>query len=335
MSFSTIQAMYAAHNVVTYPLSASKAPAVKCYNRVGAQGSAQLARKFADATAAGFVAGRRNRLTVVDIDSHDHRLVDECLARFGVTPLQVVTPSGGRHLYYRHNGEARRIRPLPDVDILGAGNVVAAGSKTPKGRYQIERGSLQDLDRLPRLAASPAPPQAHALIPEGKRNATLFNYCRSVVGHCDTLDQLLDAARTWATSRLETGADPVSDAEVIKTCTSVWRFRAGRKLFMQHIVESPVFDRLIASPDVWTLCSYLMIENGPKAKFMIADGLGEARGWPRRLVPACRKALLDMGVVRCVRPPRKGAPGLYRWSTNDLPELVGNPHSPLSPHVGT
>jgi hypothetical protein len=81
----TIQAMYAACNVVIYPLSASKTPAVKGYNRIGANGSAMLARKFADATAAGFVAGRRNRLTVVDIYSHDNELVDECLARFGVT----------------------------------------------------------------------------------------------------------------------------------------------------------------------------------------------------------------------------------------------------------
>jgi hypothetical protein len=70
---------------------------------------------------------------------------------------------------------------------------------------------------------------------------------------------------------------------------------------------------LIAKPELWTLCSYLMIENGPTAEFMIADGLGEARGWPRRFVPAGRKSLLDMGVVRCVRVPRKGAPGLYRW----------------------
>ena len=53
--------------------------------------------------------------------------------------------------------------------------------------------------------------------------------------------------------------------------------------------------------------------NGPDAEFLIADGLGEARGWPRRFVPAGRKALLDLGVVRCVRVPLKGAPGLYRW----------------------
>ena len=72
-----IQAAYAAHGVATYPLTAGKAPAVRGYHRIGAPYSAQLAMKFSAAFAAGFVAGRRNRLTVVDIDSKDHRLVAE------------------------------------------------------------------------------------------------------------------------------------------------------------------------------------------------------------------------------------------------------------------
>jgi Bifunctional DNA primase/polymerase, N-terminal len=309
-AFAALQAAYAAHRIVTYPLKENKTPAVRAYDRIGAPYSAQLAMRFPDATAAGFVAGPRNRVTVVDIDSADARLVDECLDRFGPTPLQILTPSGGRHLYYRHNGETRRIRPLPDVDILGGGNVVAALSVMPKGQYELERGTLDDLDRLPRLASSRIPPARPERVPEGKRNAALHRYCRSIVGHCDDLETLVDAARTWAEDQV---SGRLPDAEIIKTAGSVWRFRGGRKLFMQHIVEGPKFTALVATVDTWALCSYLMVENGPEAEFMIADGLGEARGWPRRFVPAARKALLELGIVKCVRPSRRKVPALYRW----------------------
>jgi hypothetical protein len=310
MSFATIQAAYGARHIATYPLTADKVPAVRAYQRIGASYSSLLVSRFAEAMAAGFCAGARNGLTVVDIDSPDDRLVREIQVRFGATPLQVITPSGGRHLYYRHGGEARRHRAFPDVDILGAGNVVCAGSETSKGRYQIERGSLDDLARLPRLAAAPAPSKPGQKVVPGERNTELYRYLARHVAHCDTLDALVDVARTWADDRLEV---PLPDAEIVKTASSAWRRRGGRKLFMQHVVEGPKFAALVADVEVWGVCAYLMTENGPAAEFFIADGLGQARGWPRRLVPAVRRTLLSMEIIERVRPPRKGTPALYRW----------------------
>lgn len=310
MGFPAIQAAYAAHGVACYPLQ-EKVPAVKGYANVGAAGSAQLAMKFKTAEAAGFVAGRRNRLTIVDIDSTDHRLVDETERILGRSPLHVQTPSGGWHAYFRHDEEPRHIRVLPNVDLLGAGNVVAAGSKTPRGRYEIVRGTLDDLDQLPRMVGSAAPPQAAERVPVGKRNSELFKYLRGIVGHCDDLNALLDAAHTWAADRL---AAPLAEAEIAKTAGNVWRFRGGRRPFMQHVIEGPKFAELTADLEVWGVCSYLLAENGPAAEFMIADGLADARGWPRRVVPRARRMLVESGIIECVRPPRKGAPGLYRWS---------------------
>jgi hypothetical protein len=310
MSFADIQAAYGARRVATYPLTADKVPAVRAYQCIGASYSAQLVSRFAEAMAAGFCAGARNGVTVVDIDSTDDRLVHEIQVRFGATPLQVITPSGGRHLYYRHSGEARRPRLLPDVDILGAGNVVCADSETAKGRYQIERGSLDDLPRLPSLAAAPATSQRREKVQLGERNTELYRYLARHAVHCDSLDALLDVARTWADRRL---AVPLPDTEIVKTATSAWRRRGERKLFMQHVVEGPKFAALVADVEVWAVCSYLMVENGPAATFLIADDLGKARGWPRRLVPRVRRKLLNMEIVECVRPPRKGAAGLYRW----------------------
>jgi len=310
MKFADIQRAYGEHGVDCYPLKADKTPAVRAYDRIGAAYSMHLAVRFTDAMAAGFCAGHRNRVTVIDIDSTDDQLVEEVEARFGKSPLHVTTPSGSRHLYYRHRGEARRPRALPDVDILGAGNVVCAGSETAKGRYRIERGSLDDLDRLPRLAAKGAAPQRPERVQPGERNTELYRYLARHTVHCDTLDALLDVARTWADRQL---AEPLPDAEIVKTATSAWRRRGGRKLFMQHVVGSSIYARLAANTDALALWAHLSIENGPSATFYIADGLGKAMGWPTRFVPAARKALLDMGLVECVRRHRKGAAALYRW----------------------
>ena len=311
-AFSVLQAMYAKHGIATYPLKPDKTPAISHYGRIGAPGSAQIAMKFPNATAAGFVAGIRSRVTVVDIDSQDERLVADMQRRYGETPLHVITPSGGKHLYYRHGGEARNIRPLPgiEVDILGDGNVVAALSVVPKGQYAIERGSIDDLDRLPRMRTE-VPRQGPTAIQKGQRNNALFKYCRSIVDSCDDLDQLVDVAYHWAERSLP---EPLPDAEVLKTCTSAWNYRGGRVRVGGHIVEMSMYLRLKADPHVLALFSALSTENGPAANFMVANGFGKASGWSRRLVPAARKKLLDLGAIRCIREHRKGAAALYCWA---------------------
>lgn len=309
--FAAIQAAYAERGVATYPVGPDKMPAISHYTKVGAPASAQLAIKFLDLPAAGFCAGRRNRLTVVDIDSTDDRLVAEVQRQFGATPLQVVTPSGGRHLYYRHNGEARRIRPLPDVDILGAGNVVAALSRVPKGTYALERGTLDDLDRLPPLRQQPPAKAVPDRVPEGQRNKALFDFCRATVARCDTFDDLLDAATTWAESRLEGG---LSEMEITRTASSVWTYRGGRKRVVNQIVEGPQWAALTGNVEALALLAYLSAENRDVAEFMVADGLGEARGWPRRFVPAARRKLIELGIIECVRPRGDGKPAIYRWA---------------------
>jgi hypothetical protein len=312
--FPALQAAYAVHRIATYPLKADKTPAVSRYQRIGATSSATLAARFPDASAAGFVAGPRNRLTVVDIDSTDDRLAEEVEKRFGTTPVRVRTPSGGRHLYYRHQGEKREIRALPDVDVLGTGNVVAALSIVPKGRYEFERSTLDDLDQLPAMKLVDRPAGASGTIPLGRRNMELFRHCQRVVECCDTPERLLDAALTWADGRF---AESLPMTEVAKVVGSVWKYRGGRRRVMNHIVGRPVFSALAADPAVMGVFAYLSAVNGPGAEFMIADALGPARGWPRRLVPHVRKKMLALNVIECTRSPAKGRAGLYRWKRTD------------------
>jgi len=273
----------------------------------------------------GFVCGAINRLTVIDIDSPADAELQHALRKYGDTGAIVQTPSGGRHAYYRHDGEERRIRPDPlhQIDELGGGCCVAPPSSKPTGAaYAWLRGDLSIIPNLPKIRPGAVQKTrdierqvAGLRVPEGQRNVQLFRYCNSVVGCCDDLDALIDAARTWADGKC---AEPLPDAEIVATAYKVWKFQGGRKRVMRNIVEAPFYSALIADLPALALYSYLSAENGPNSQFMVADGLGPARGWPRRFVPEARRALLDMGAIKCVRFPRKGVPALYVWNLAPL-----------------
>jgi hypothetical protein len=66
----------------------TKKPMVSNYGRFGLPASAEIARKYPDATAIGFMAGRRTGLTVLDIDTTDDRILADALDRHG--PTQVI-----------------------------------------------------------------------------------------------------------------------------------------------------------------------------------------------------------------------------------------------------
>jgi hypothetical protein len=315
MAFPAIQAAYAAHGVATYPLTAGKKPAVRAYDRIGAPHSAQLALKFAAATAAGFVAGWRNRLAIGDIDSTDDRLVAEFQKKYGVTPLQVLTPSGGSHLYYRHSGETRRIHLLDDVDLLGAGHVVAAGSRVPAGRYEIVRGSLDDLDRLPRLAATVAPPaQTRDHIPEGKRDDTLFRLLLREARHCDDFETLLDVGKTLNMNCVP----PLDDNHVISKVKSAWKYETtglnwvGRKARASTDREEILaFSR---NPAAALLLSLLRVSHPVIGTRFAVDQVktAELLDWSRAtLISRIRYLIENRRLIIVHRGRGKGDPHLY------------------------
>jgi hypothetical protein len=73
--FSEAQPMYAAHGIATFPLTATKKPAVTNYYRVGLPASYGFAARFADSPAVGFICGKRNGVTVLDVDTTDERVL--------------------------------------------------------------------------------------------------------------------------------------------------------------------------------------------------------------------------------------------------------------------
>jgi hypothetical protein len=324
-AFADAAPAWAAAGIVPLPVSPTgKGWMVKHPETFRRPAAMALAAKPRFAAAnLGFLCGATNGITVIDIDSPADSELQQALTKYGDTGAIVRTPSGGRHLYFKHDGEGRQIRPDEShpIDELGGGLCIAPPSSKPTGGYTWLRGDLSIIPNLPKIRNGAVqktrdferPAGAH--VQKGERNAELFRYCRQIVGYCDDLDQLIDAARTWADSQC---AEPLPDAEIAKTASSVFKFQGGRKQVMQNIVEGPLYQRLIADVEVWALYAYLAAENGPAAQFMVADGLGPARGWPRRMVPRARRALLDMGAIRCIRFPRKGIPALYRWSLAPL-----------------
>jgi hypothetical protein len=62
-SFGHWQADYAAHGIATFPVGADKIPMIRGHGRVGLVGSAQIANKFANAPAIGFMGGKRSGIT--------------------------------------------------------------------------------------------------------------------------------------------------------------------------------------------------------------------------------------------------------------------------------
>jgi hypothetical protein len=140
-SFLNWQPEYAAHNIPTFPVKISpdvKKPMVSNYGRFGIPASAEIAQRFPDATAVGFMAGKRTGLTVLDVDTTDEQVLADALDRHGQTPVIVRSGSGHHQAWYRHNGEKRSIRPFGTdnpIDVLGGGFVVGPPSWGIKGDY--------------------------------------------------------------------------------------------------------------------------------------------------------------------------------------------------------
>ncbi len=329
MSFRDWQPQYAAHGIATFPVVVGcdgKKPLVLNYARFGLRASAEIAQKFPAATAIGFMVGKRSRLTVLDIDSPKDRDLADALDRHGPTPIIVRTGSGNFQGWYRWNGEQRLIRPECDkpIDILGGGFVVAPPSKGKIRNYEFLARNLDNLARLPVLHGlspdagrkDPGPPAATAThITEGVRNNDLFRQCMTAAHHCDDFQALLDVAHT----RNSEFCPPLEDDEVVKVATSAWAYtergvnRFGRPGVFFDAEEA---NRLIVSDqDAFVLLTYLRANNRPDSTFMIANGMADTLGWPRKRLAAARNRL-DGAYVELLRRASRGTgPAIYRWKS--------------------
>jgi hypothetical protein len=334
--FAEWQPRYAEHNIAIFPVTANKVPAIKGYLRVGLNASEQLAMRFPDNDAFG-LACRRNRITVLDIDTPDERVLADALSRHGQTPFIVRSGSGNFQAWYRHGGETRRVRPDPDkpIDILGDGFVVAPPSRGSKGQYQFLQGTLDDLDRLPRMrplenpvgnrvgCASTAVSALLAPVPQTqlaprdiKRNETLWRHCMKAARSCARLENLMEAAVEFNNAEFYR---PLPADEVLKIVASAWGYEVEGKNFFGYgprvVLDVDVVDDLAAeAPRAFALLGILNRHHAGSERFILAKGMAEKLGWSVNTMKAARDELERRGYIECLHRggDKPNDPPVYR-----------------------
>ncbi|MBZ9888961.1 bifunctional DNA primase/polymerase [Mesorhizobium sp. BR1-1-3] len=348
--FAEWQPRYAEHNVATFPVTDSKVPAVKGYLRVGLNASEQLAMRFPDNDAIG-IACRRNRITVLDVDTPDERVLADALSRHGQTPFIVRSGSGNHQAWYRRTNETRRVRPDPEkpIDILGDGFVVAPPSRGAKGQYTIIQGTLDDLETLPTMKAGVSNaldispklivPRAAQMSPMGdrsqgrglaeksnafdpepqdiKRNDTLWRHCMKAARSCPNFKGLMEVAVDYNSSEFYT---PLPADEVLKIVASAWDYECkGKNLFglgPRLVLDVDIVDELAASaPDAFALLGILRRHHAGSESFFLARAMADSMKWDVRKFLAARDLLLARSLIECIHPGGRGRndPPVYRF----------------------
>lgn len=343
------QPIYAEAGLVAFPVDTEdKKPAIGNWQIAGPKASATWASRpgLANRLGLGLGCGKRNRLTVLDIDEPDENLLADAFAQFGASPVVIRTASGKFHAWYRHNGEARKIRGViagRSVDLLGAGGyAIAPPSQTAKGAYEFIQGGLADIGNLPVLANLPdglggsispkifadSANSEAATVPVGTRNDYLFKLClreaRSVADG--------DALRLFALNVNQSGDwEPLPVDEVLRTATSAWEKQAsgqnwvgsGARL-VQPVTE---FDRVFfpvdgkpnpVASDAYYLLSILRRSHFGRDSFVCANAIHVRLGWTLVRLKRARQFLERSGCLVVHRPAsaKDRAPTLYRFGFN-------------------
>lgn len=333
--FSEFQRKYAENGIMTFPMNGKK-PAVKGYQNVTTTTSASYSAKFSDANAMAFLAGPANNITVIDIDSDDQTLWTDTINRHGNTPIKVGTPSGGLHLWYRHAGEPRIIRPYVDqpIDLLGGGVVIAPPSVIPKGAYEFLDGGLDQVRNLQpavnlnwstdtgRTKARHDHSTNNATSAHGGRNNGLYRYLMREAVHLDDLNELDELAWDYVRNHIDRNSGHrFTDAEVSATIRSVKKTTLeGRNMFggqphtiMLNEIRDVLHD---LGPDALFLYSYIQRMNSGREEFVVANALSDhmpSGKWARKRLVAARNALEENGLIVVVKPATYTVPTLYGW----------------------
>jgi len=258
------------------------------------------------------------------VDSAEPRDLAQARELFGETPVTAITPSGGAHLYYRHNGEGRRIRPfgkaLP-VDILGSGLAVCppsvreASSDKSAGRYSFLEGSPVDFPRLPIIPAGSIPnhhnAQAHAnsdgvdveAMREGDgRNNKLFRIARDLAQQSGSENELCEAV-CGANAKF---GKPLSLNEAQAVARKAWGYKISGRLIANGVksggLQEADFARCASYPIAALLLAYLRMHHAEQHLFAIVpDGLAAKLGVSKNTVRRAREYLIEAGYLALER----------------------------------
>ena len=282
------------------------------------------------------VCGHSN-LNVVDVD--DPKLLDPMLDRYGDTPLISQTAGrGGFHLFYK---AAKGLGPCDfrhtediEVEIKAEGNIVmfptSIHPETGKG-WRFLRGGLSDLHRLPTIKTSTLDLHARSQdkasgIERGHRNVWLFKQCLREAPHCDSLDDLLDTARTRADELVTVR---LTDSEVVSCAKSAWNYQVeGKNLvgrqarhFITRSLWREVLEHSSNGSDALALYNLLVMEHALRVGrgetfVLVVKGMVKAETIPHWGVKRYRAAirdLLELNLISMVHRGRgPGNPSQYK-----------------------
>lgn len=323
MGFAELQPEYDAAKIITFPVGPEKKPAVKGYGTISRETSRKLAQdlRFKDANI-GFCPGSRSKITILDIDSKDEKLLQDMLAAFGCTPVISHTGSGGYHAFYRYNGEGRKVRPDPKlpVDILGGGfAIVPLSRRADGGSYDFIQGGIEDLANLPIMKAPV--PNAREPANVGSRNRALFMALKkyAITTPDATEGQLLNVAEILNENVCN---PPLEHSEVKKVAGSVWAYFDKGQLWgeTQFLPRTPasVLDAL--TPDAFWLLNKLQAAHWDRDEFIFAvKGFAASLGWGHDRLRKARDELTKKAFIQCVSEGGNGRRDLpiFRFITND------------------
>lgn len=302
-----------------------KTPLVKGWGRCLGQRRPTVesfASKFPEANV-GILTGP-SRLTVVDVD--DEKTLADAESRFGSSPIVTRSPRGGGHLYFRSTGErnANLRRHGLNVDIRGVGGLVLAppSERTGIGAYSFERGSWDELGKLPAILSGSIPgaeaKQAERSAALGERNNGLFAALRHYADACESLDDLLMEAHAINAQF----SPPLPRVEAEKVGRSVWRMKEQGRIFLPKkpgiVVTFGELEDL--SADAFYLGQWLKRWHGPKQGRSFAlspKAMEKAKvlsGWGRRRYELAMIELCKAGRIERTHKggARRGDPSLFR-----------------------
>ena len=332
---------YREAGLIVYPCGIDgKTPAIRGYNT----------KKFSQETVENWVARKQfreaniglspglNGLTVLDLDDPDQ--YRDCVDRFGHTPIQTVSPRGGRHLWYRNSGEGcgdfrKKLGLEADLKGIGGNIVLPPSINFATGKpYRFDGCDFPDLRPagLPPIMSGAIPeirkqtsPKPNEEVQEGERNTTLFAVARSFAAHANTIEDVMIEVLA-ANAKFPKS---LPDSEVKEVAASAWRLKLGDRCFVSGqeatvIVTKATRMLLQARPRALTLHIILKGEHGARCKrgesFVFAPvAMAESARQPDSTLPSWshvtyRQAmtfLVEVGVVREVTPPRANLPGRY------------------------
>lgn len=297
---------YLDHNVVGLPIDGKK-PMVINPAKFRAASVKKIANnpRFKHANI-GFLCGNDNGITVIDIDDSDRNTLREIVSLCGDTPIITQTPSGGFHLWYKNNGEARKVRQLPgyDVDVLGRGLCVAPPSvRRGTGQYHFIEGDLDDLSDLPRIKAGALPVDfyscsLHAAPSQAiARNEGLFKHLVGQAKQCVSVDVL----KNVAVECNQQFPQPLPSEEMLRVVKSVWKYKERDQLWSggeahSYFSNSEMRD---LDPDSFYLLGKLRLSHGArKGDFILANALAVELGWSLSRYRKSKKNLITQGYLK-------------------------------------